>query len=49
VLAAHRSKRGEACCEEVLSALGPDRDATIDDVRRTLAAQELGFGFGTIH
>ena len=43
-----RSKRIEACGEAVLSALGPDGDATIEEVRRTLAAQGLGFGFGTI-
>jgi transposase len=43
-----RSKRIEACGEAVLSALGPDGDATIEEVRRTLAAQGLSFGFGTI-
>jgi DDE superfamily endonuclease len=42
------SKRIEACGEAVLSALGPDGDATIEEVRRTLAAQGLSFGFGTI-
>ena len=43
-----RSKRIEACGEAVLSALGPDGDATLEEVRRTLAAQGLSFGFGTI-
>ena len=43
-----RSKRIEACGEAVLSALGPDGDATIEEVRRTLAARGLSFGFGTI-
>jgi len=39
-----RSKRIEACGEAVISALGPDGDATIEEVRRTLAAQGLSFG-----
>ena len=34
-------KRIEACNEAVLAALGPDSDATIEEVRRTLAAQGL--------
>ena len=34
-----RSKRIEACGEAVLSALGPDGDATIEGVRRTLHAR----------
>jgi transposase len=43
-----RSKRIEARHEVVMAALGPDGDATIEEVRRTLAAQGLSFGFGTI-
>jgi transposase len=43
-----RSKRIEAYHEIVMAALGPDGDATIEEVRRTLAAQGLSFGFGTI-
>jgi transposase len=43
-----RSGRIEACHAAVLTALGPDRDATIEEVRRDLAAQGLIFGFGTI-
>ncbi len=43
-----RSKRIEACHDFVVAALGPDGDATIEEVRRTLAAQGLSFGFGTI-
>jgi transposase len=43
-----RSKRIEACHDAVIAALGPDRDATIEEVRRDLAAQGLVFGFGTI-
>jgi hypothetical protein len=43
-----RSKRIEAYHEAVLAALGPDRDATIGEVRQTLGAQGLAFGFGTI-
>ena len=43
-----RSQRIEACHDVVVSALGPDRDATIEEVRRTLNAQGLAFGFGTI-
>ena len=43
-----RSKRIEACHEAVVAALGPDRDATIEEVRQTLGAQGLVFGFGTI-
>jgi hypothetical protein len=31
-----------------MAALGPDRDATIEEVRQTLGAQGLVFGFGTI-
>lgn len=43
-----RSKRIEACHEVVMAALGPDGEATLEEVRRTLAAQGLSFGFGTI-
>jgi transposase len=43
-----RSKRIEACHEIVVAALGPDGDATIEEVRRALASQGLSFGFGTI-
>ena len=43
-----RSKRIEACHEAVVAALGPDRDATIQEVRQALGAQGLIFGFGTI-
>jgi transposase len=43
-----RSGRIEAHHGAVLAALGPDRDATIEEVRRDLAAQGLVFGFGTI-
>jgi transposase len=43
-----RSGRIEAHHAAVMAALGPDRDATIEEVRRDLAAQGLVFGFGTI-
>jgi transposase len=43
-----RSGRIEAHHTAVLAALGLDRDATIEEVRRDLAAQGLIFGFGTI-
>src|ERR1700722_2566713 len=43
-----RSGRIEAHRAAVLAALGPDRDATIQEVRRDLAAQGVVFGFGTI-
>lgn len=32
----------------ILEALGPDKDATIEEVRHSLAEQGLFFGFGTI-
>jgi len=32
----------------VLAALGPDKDATINEVRAALAQKGLTFGFGTI-
>lgn len=43
-----RSDRIEAHHEILLAALGPDRDATIEEVRASLAAKGLAFGFGTI-
>ena len=43
-----RSGRIEAHHAAVVAALGPDKDATIEEVRRDLAAQGLVFGFGTI-
>lgn len=43
-----RSDRIEAHREAVLAALGPDRDATIEEVRTSLAKQGLVFGFGMI-
>jgi transposase len=43
-----RSKRIEACHDAVMAALGPDKDATIEEVRQALGAQGLVFGFGTI-
>ena len=43
-----RSARIDAHRNAVLEALGPDRDATIDEIRHSLAEQGLLFGFGTI-
>ncbi len=43
-----RSDRIEAHHEAVMAALGPGRDATIEEVRARLAKQGLVFGFGTI-
>lgn len=43
-----RSGRIEAYREAVVTALGPGRDATIEEVRASLAKQGLVFGFGTI-
>jgi len=43
-----RSDRIEAHHDAVMAALGPDRDATIEEVRASLATQGLAFGFGTI-
>jgi transposase len=43
-----RSDRIEAHHEAVVAALGPGRDATIQEVRASLAKQGLAFGFGTI-
>lgn len=43
-----RSGRIDAHKAAVLAALGPEKDASIEEVRRSLAAQGLAFGFGTI-
>jgi transposase len=43
-----RSDRIEAHHAAVVAALGPGRDATIEEVRASLAKQGLAFGFGTI-
>lgn len=43
-----RSDRIEAHREAVIVALGPGRDATIEEVRASLATQRLVFGYGTI-
>jgi transposase len=43
-----RSDRIESHHEAVMAALGPGRDATIEEVRASLAKQDLAFGFGTI-
>jgi transposase len=43
-----RSDRIESHHEAVMAALGPGRDATIEEVRASLAKQGLAFGFGTI-
>jgi transposase len=43
-----RSGRIDAHRETVMAALGPGRDATIEEVRRSLAERGLSFGFGTI-
>lgn len=43
-----RSDRIEAHHEAVMAALGPGRDATIEEVRASLAQQGFVFGFGTI-
>jgi transposase len=43
-----RSGRIDAHREAVLTALGPQRDATIEEIRRSLATRGLSFGFGTI-
>lgn len=43
-----RSDRIEAHHDAVMAALGPGRDATIEEVRASLAEQGLAFGFGTI-
>ena len=43
-----KSHRIEAHTDTVLAALGPDRDQTIEEIRRTLADQGLVFGFGTL-
>jgi hypothetical protein len=43
-----RSGRIDAHRAAVVAALGPDKDATLEEVRLSLAAQGLAFGFGTI-
>jgi transposase len=43
-----RSDRIEAHRDAVMAALGRGRDATIEEVRASLAQQGLIFGFGTI-
>ena len=43
-----RSGRIDAHREAVMAALGPQKDATIEEIRRSLAARGLFFGFGTI-
>jgi transposase len=43
-----RSDWIEAHHKTVVAALGPGRDATIEEVRSSLARQGLAFGFGTI-
>ena len=43
-----RSQRIDALQDRVLAALGPDHDRTIEEVRQTLAAEGLCFGFGTL-
>ncbi len=42
------SDRIEAHHDAVMAALGPGRDATIEEVRASLGRQGLAFGFGTI-
>ncbi|KPH76722.1 transposase [Bosea vaviloviae] len=43
-----RSGRIEAHRQVVMAALGPEKDASIEEIRRSLAEQGLAFGFGTI-
>ncbi len=43
-----RSARIDAQKSVILEALGPDKDATIEEIRQSLARQGLFFGFGTI-
>ena len=43
-----RSDRIVTHHDAVMAALGPGRNATIEDVRASLARQGLAFGFGTI-
>lgn len=43
-----RSHRIEVHHDAVMAALGPGRDATIEEVRARIAKQGLIFGFGTI-
>ncbi len=43
-----RSSRVDAHHEAIMASLGPQKDATIEEIRRSLAARGLFFGFGTI-
>ena len=43
-----RSGRIDAHRKAVLAALGPGKDASIEEIRLSLAQQGLAFGFGTI-
>jgi transposase len=43
-----RSQRIDAHKEQVLAALGPDHDRTIEEAREALAAEGLSVGFGTL-
>lgn len=43
-----RSGRIDKVKDQVLAALGPDKDATLREIRSALAARGLVFGFGTI-
>ena len=43
-----RSQRIDAHQGRVLAALGPEHDRTIEEVRQTLEAEGLCFGFGTL-
>jgi len=43
-----RSGRIDSHHDAVMAALGPQRDATIEEIRRSLAGRGLFFGFGTI-
>ena len=43
-----RSGRIEAHGQVVMAELGPEKDASIEEIRRSLAEQGLAFGFATI-
>lgn len=43
-----RSARIDAHMSVIVEALGPEKDATLEEVRRSLADRGLFFGFGTI-
>ena len=43
-----RSGRVDAHRDAIMAALGPQKDATIEEIRRNLAMRGLFFGFGTI-